>query len=167
LVKSWYERGQYANTIKEVLEAQVKSYKNETDSIKKTKIAQSIGYLGQIVNSLIRSQEEMGLPSEPDTEITDITEDVVKKFVRYEILEKNKVIEDIGRNELLGDIIKFKKSDMKDANLVLAKMEQLGLKVCMGVGGYNLGRFGKLRGYVTDDEYGKAVDDRNKSLYGS
>jgi len=155
--------------IKEVLSAQIQCYKKEPDSIKKTKIAQSIGYLGQTVNSMISSQEEIGFRSiEPDTEGIGITEDVVREFIRYEILENKKGSEDIGRNELLSDVIKFKKCDMNNANLTFVKMEQLGLKVCTGMyGTYDLDRFAKLRSYLTEEESKKATEEWKKRSYGS
>lgn len=36
--RSWYERAQYANIIKEVMSSQIQSYKKEHDNIRKTKI---------------------------------------------------------------------------------------------------------------------------------
>ena len=70
MARSWHERGQYANMIKDVLSTQMQCYKKEHDNLKKTKIAQSIGYLGQIVNSLISAQEEVSFQSK----ISDISD---------------------------------------------------------------------------------------------
>ncbi len=57
--RAWHERGQYGNIIKHIITSQVSSYNNEKDKIKRTKIAQSIGYLTQIQNSLINSEHEI------------------------------------------------------------------------------------------------------------
>ena len=153
--KSWYERGQYANTIKEVLDAQVKSYKNETDSVKKTKIAQSIGYLGQIINSLISSQEETGIkPELAENEGESITEEMIKEIVRYQILEELKKAP--SKDEILQEIIKFKKCDLQYANIIFTKMEELGLKTCKIGFRHDLYKFATMRNYATDEELTKA-----------
>ena len=162
--KSWYERGQYANTIKEVLEAQEKSYRKETDSIKKTKIAQSIGYLGQIINSLISSQEEIGIkPELTETEGESITEEMVREVVRYQILEELKKAP--SKDEILQEIIKFKKCDLQYANIIFTKMEELGLKTCKIGFRHDLYKFATMRNYATDEELSKvqrALWDRER-----
>jgi len=142
--------------IKDTLSSQIKCYKKERDNIKKTKIAQSIGYLGQIVNSLISSQEEVGIkPEIPESAGAGITEKIIKEFVRYEILESGKDNETILKNELLQDIIKFKKCDLIYANLMYTKMEELGLEACRKYPYDNLQRFAIIHNYVTEEELGK------------
>ena len=56
--RTWNERGQYGNIIKHIISSQVSSYEQEKDKIKRTRIAQSIGYLTQIQNSLINKDQE-------------------------------------------------------------------------------------------------------------
>jgi len=165
LGRSWYERGQYANVIKEILSLQIQCYKKEPDSIKKTKIAQSIGYLGQTVNSMISSQEEIGFKSlEPETEGVSITEEMVKEVVRYQILEELKQVP--SKDEILQEIIKFKKCDLKYASIIYAKMEELGLKTCKSGYRHDLHKFATMRNYTTDEELTKAkraVWDRDRN----
>ena len=162
MVKSWFERGQYANTIKEVLEAQVKSYTKETDSIKKTKIAQSVGYLGQIINSLISSQEEMGInPVLVETE--EISEKLIREFIRNQILEK-KIGESL-KNSVLRDIIDFKKCDISYANSMFKKMEGLGFGICYGSSGYDIVQFAKMRDFLTEEELKQYREDERRRRY--
>lgn len=145
---SWHNRGQYANMVKDVLASQIKCYNKEPDNIKKTKIAQSIGYLGQIINSLINSQEDSGIkPEEPETE--EISEPIIKEFVRNQILEETRG--ELNKNCILHGIINFKKCDMNYATLMFKKMEELGLKVCLYIT-YDLMKFAKMRGYLSPEE---------------
>lgn len=150
MARSWHERGQYANMIKDVLSTQMQCYKKEHDNLKKTKIAQSIGYLGQIVNSLISAQEEVSFQSKiSDISDVTITEDMIKEFVRF-TLKNNKGNEILGKNELLQNITKFKKCDLNYLNSFFAKMEDLGLNVCKKMYDYDLEKFAIIRHYIED-----------------
>ena len=64
--KVWYDRGQYANILRGLIASQSTQYKREKNRIKKTRIAQSVGYLIQILASLINSEKHL------DDRITDL-----------------------------------------------------------------------------------------------
>ena len=55
--KSWYDRSQYANILRGLIASQITQYKREKNRIKKTRIAQNIGYLVQVVSSLINPEK--------------------------------------------------------------------------------------------------------------
>ena len=57
--RSWHERGTYGNILKGIIQAQISKYDRETDRIKATKIAQSIGYLIQVQGGLINSEKNI------------------------------------------------------------------------------------------------------------
>jgi hypothetical protein len=57
--KSWTDRGQYGLLCRGIIQSQYSSYKREKNRQKKTKIAQSIGFLLQVQNSLIVSEKEI------------------------------------------------------------------------------------------------------------
>ena len=153
--KSWHERGQYANMIKEVLSLQVESYKKETDNATKTKIAQSIGYLGQTINSFISEQAEEGFtPEIPENEDIEITEKEVEEFVKYE-LSQNKDNQLIRKNDLLQDITRFKNCDITYTNLFFEKMNNLGLKTCFDLVNYDIGKFAIMRLYINSKSKSK------------
>jgi len=150
LGRSWHERGQYANLIKEVLSLQVESYKKETDNVTKTKIAQSIGYLGQTINSFISEQAEDGFkPEIPENE--EVSEKEIEEFVKYELKQKDNNL--IRKNDLLQDITQFKNCKIDYTNLFFAKMEDLGLKVCKdsSTWSYDIEKFATMRLYTTNE----------------
>jgi len=164
----WHDRGQYANLIKDVMQTQIKSFQKERDNLKKTKIAQSIGYLGQIINSLITSQEETGFKPEMPKVEEDITEETVKEIVRSQVLEKGKKENSCWKNEILHYIIKFKKCDINYANLVFRKFEELGVDSCKKGVAYYIPKFAKMRGYVTEkefEEWEKELEIHNERRY--
>jgi len=66
--KSWYDRSQYAGILRGLIASQSTQYKREKNRIKKTRIAQSIGFLIQVLASLINSEKHL------DQRITDIEE---------------------------------------------------------------------------------------------
>ena len=53
--RAWHERGTYGNIIKGLIQKQMASYDKHKDPIKRTKIAQNIGYLIQVQTGLINS----------------------------------------------------------------------------------------------------------------
>jgi len=59
LGRSWHERGTYGNILKRLIQKQNGKYERETDKIKATKIAQNIGFLVQVQNSLINSEKNL------------------------------------------------------------------------------------------------------------
>ena len=152
---SWYERGQYASMIKEVLSLQVEAYKKENDNAQKTKIAQSIGYLGQIINSFISKQYEEGFkPEIPENEDIEIDEKIIEEFVQFE-LENNSDKQLTPKNDLMQDITKFNHCNLEYSNLFFTKMEDLGLKVCKEFLGYNIIKFAKMRNYPNESKIKK------------
>ncbi len=59
MVRVWHERGQYGNMLKHLISTQLLQFQRERDRIKKTKIAQNIGYLVQVQTSLINSEKNV------------------------------------------------------------------------------------------------------------
>jgi len=57
--KTWYDKSQYANILRGLISAQLTQYKREKNRIKKTRISQNIGYLIQVVASLIRDEKDI------------------------------------------------------------------------------------------------------------
>ena len=57
--EQWHERKQYAVILKKLIVAQEKSYNQAKDSIKKNKIAHNLGYLIQVMLSLINSEKNI------------------------------------------------------------------------------------------------------------
>jgi len=57
--KNWYDRSQYANILKDVIGLQLTQYKLEKNRMKKTRISQNIGYLLQVMNSMIRDEKQI------------------------------------------------------------------------------------------------------------
>ena len=66
--KIWYDRSQYANMLRGLIASQLTQYKREKNRIKKTRIAQSVGFLIQVLASLINSEKNL------DQRITDLEE---------------------------------------------------------------------------------------------
>jgi len=59
LIRPWNERGTYGNILKGLISKQISNFEKEKDPIKKTKIAQNIGYLCQVQASLITSEYKL------------------------------------------------------------------------------------------------------------
>jgi len=57
--KEWYDRSQYAEILKELILAQQKLYKQSRDTVRKNKISHNIGYLIQVMSSLINSEKNL------------------------------------------------------------------------------------------------------------
>lgn len=162
MATSWKDRGQYGNMIKDVLASQIKNYLKEPDRAKKTKIAQSVAYLIQTLNSLITSFEETRGKSiaQQRAEIS-VEEDLVKEITRDQVVTKAE--KECSEKFLLIDIIQLKKCDVITAEAIVLKMKALGLQVCtFSRDGFDIARFAKVRGYVTDEEVANAEKIRRQ-----
>ena len=86
-----------------------------------------------------------------------IEENEIKKSVKELIKKSEKEIEVIHYkdNEILYEIIKMKKCDCDEAELILRRMKDLGLDLCEvdhSYGTYDIGEFGLIRQYISNDE---------------
>jgi len=62
----------------------------------------------------------------------------------------------IEENELLHHIILFSKCDQKYAELIISKMKNLGLNLCLeNLFGFALVKFANMRGYINEEEVQK------------
>lgn len=78
--KSWNDRTQYGNILRGIISSQITQYKRENNRIKRTKIAQSIGYLIQIQASLIKDESHIEERLEELERIAGITKrGIIKK----------------------------------------------------------------------------------------
>jgi len=57
--KQWYDREQYAEILKELILSQQTLYKKARDNVKKNKISHNLGYLIQVMSSLINSEKNL------------------------------------------------------------------------------------------------------------
>jgi len=57
--KNWYDRSQYANILRGLISSQLTQYKRESNRIKKTRISQNVGYLLQVMNSMIKDEKQI------------------------------------------------------------------------------------------------------------
>jgi len=57
--KTWYDRSQYANILRGLISSQQTQYKREKNRIKKTRISQNIGYLLQVMSSMIKDEKDI------------------------------------------------------------------------------------------------------------
>jgi len=57
--KKWHDREQYSNILRDLISSQITQYKLEKDRIKKTRISQNIGYLIQVMASLINQEKNI------------------------------------------------------------------------------------------------------------
>jgi len=57
--KKWHDRSQYGNILRGLISAQLTQYKREANRIKKTRISQNIGYLIQVMASLINQEKNI------------------------------------------------------------------------------------------------------------
>ncbi len=57
--KKWYDKSQYANILRGLISSQLTQYKRESNRIKKTKISQNIGYLVQVISSMIKDEHDL------------------------------------------------------------------------------------------------------------
>jgi len=162
MARVWNDRSQYGNMIKNVLASQIKNYLKEPDRAKKTKIAQSIAYLIQTLNSLITSFEETRITSIAGKIANVIVEeDVVKEITRDQVVNKSK--KECYAQWLKVDIIEQKKCDVITAEAIFSKMNDLGLELCTySREGLAIERFALVRGYVTEEEVANAEKARRQ-----
>jgi len=57
--KKWYDKSQYANILRGLISSQLTQYKRESNRIKKTRISQNIGYLVQVISSMIKDEHDL------------------------------------------------------------------------------------------------------------
>jgi len=57
--KKWHDREQYAEILKELILSQQTLYKKARDNVKKNKISHNLGYLIQVMSSLINSEKNL------------------------------------------------------------------------------------------------------------
>jgi len=57
--KNWYDRSQYANILRGLISSQLTQYKRESNRIKKTRVSQNVGYLLQVMNSMIKDEKQI------------------------------------------------------------------------------------------------------------
>ncbi len=57
--KNWYDRSQYGNILRGLICSQLTQYKREQNRIKKTRISQNVGYLLQVMNSMIKDEKQI------------------------------------------------------------------------------------------------------------
>ena len=72
---SWYEREQYGKMLRDLIGSQLTQFKREKNRIKKTKISQNIGYLVQVLGSIIKEEKQV------DERIARIEEYLGQKLV--------------------------------------------------------------------------------------
>ncbi len=92
-----------------------------------------------------------------DQQTKTIGENEIKKIVKELIKKSGKEIGVIHYedNEILYEIIKMKKCDCDEAELILRRMKDLGLDLCEvdhSYGTYDIGEFGLIRQYISNDE---------------
>jgi len=57
--KTWYDRSQYGNILRGLISSQLTQFKREKNRIKKTRISQNVGYLIQVMASLINQEKNV------------------------------------------------------------------------------------------------------------
>ena len=58
---SWKNRGTYGRILKKVIQKQVRRFEPQDDEEKATKLAHNIGYLTNILNTIIKDEENSQL----------------------------------------------------------------------------------------------------------
>jgi len=119
-------------------------------------------------------------------DLDQIKDDSIKEIVRY-LATKNPLFDKIkySEDEMLYEIIKMKKCDLEHAKLIVEKMEELGLKLCLSHEPldvefrYDMKKFAQMRGYLSkkeivdyeekvarlEDEDKRILDEREKKFY--
>jgi len=77
--KKWFDRVQYANILRDLISTQVTQYTREKQRIKKTRISQNIGYLVQVMNSMIKDEKDIDVRLERLEELAGIAKKSVIK----------------------------------------------------------------------------------------
>ena len=57
--RKWHNRSQYGNILRGLISSQLTQYKREHNRIKKTRISQNVGYLLQVMNSMIKDEKQI------------------------------------------------------------------------------------------------------------
>jgi len=57
--KTWHDRSQYGNILRGLISSQITQYKREANRMKKTRIAQNIAYLIQVMATLINQEKNI------------------------------------------------------------------------------------------------------------
>jgi len=71
--KNVFDRSQYAEILNELILSQQKQYKNAKDNMKKNKISHNLGYLIQVMSSLINSEKNLDQRIEQLEKLAGIT----------------------------------------------------------------------------------------------
>jgi hypothetical protein len=81
-------------------------------------------------------------------------EEEIKHHVLVQLNKEGRLYPVSNRDDILRDVIKATKCDMKHARMVLQKMDELGLELCCDsfFSYYDLKKFALLRDYITPDE---------------
>lgn len=101
---------------------------------------------------------------EPTTDLEGISEEMIKKFVRYLIQKSYKIARSCNyiKNEILIEIIRMEKCDQQHAEIIISKMMELGLDVCKIKKEFNfqddspiydMRHFARIRNYVSKEEF--------------
>ncbi len=136
--------------------------------------------LVQLFSKMISSGKAILFPTvKPD----EIDEDEIKEFMRYLVLEKGDPYNGDIRSEdqFKFDFIRRTKCNLRYAEMVVQKMQDLGLSICQATKPYpnidysnigftnidysqqyDFGKFAYLFGYISPTEYAKVVTDRLK-----
>ena len=155
---------------------------NFDEKIKLEKFVSDIdNRLAQLYSKMILSGKAILTPT---VKLDEIDEDEIKEFLRDLVLED---VDPYNGNIRSEDEFKFgfmrrAKCNLKHAEMVIQKMQDLGLSICEALKPYphhddtdvdllphidhspeyNFGKFAYLRGYVSPKEYAKVVTDRLK-----
>lgn len=92
-----------------------------------------------------------------EAEIKEIVNEIVTSHQGYRL--------SLDKDAILYDIIKFKKCDLDYAELVFAKMESLGLKICTEVISrltYDIKKFAIMRDYISVEYFEKIEKEIEK-----
>jgi len=154
---------------------------NFDEKIKLEKFVSDIdNRLAQLYSKMISSGKAI---LSPTVKLDEIDEDEIKEFLRDLVLEDvdpyNGNIR--SEDEFKFDFILKTKCNLKYTEIVLQKMQDLGLSICQTIKPYpntdftniglpntdysqqyDFGKFAYLRGYVSPKEYAKVVTDRLK-----
>jgi len=120
------------------------------------------------------------------SKLENLDEARIREIFRYLICIKNdgRPVDFLSEDNLKYEIIKLIKCDVKTTSHIINKMEKLGLSVCtslddywnvLGPRTYEIIRFARMRGYVTEEEiedyherqekYEKMMEEYEKESY--
>ncbi len=136
--------------------------------------------LGQLFSKMISSGKTILFPT---VKLDEIDEDEIKEFVRDLVLENvdpyNGEIH--SEDQFKFDFIRMTKCNLKYVEMVVQKMQDLGLSICQAIKPYpnadytsiglnnidhsqeyDFGKFAYLCGYISPNEYAKVITERLK-----